>query len=413
MKTFFLAGVSNTIAGITIANGSDLPTSTTAGLPSVTSLVSWNVLTTNATFSNLTVKIKTNTRTATTTFQLIGTSGLNSTVSVATTATGYFTDSVNTDTLTAGTILRVEGTVGGTGAIALTEVAGVYDVSGSDYVSFLGSLLSFSHSASTNFGGFSAATSTVNTTEANHQVRIANNATLRNLSLRVYTNTRTADDTIYVRKNGSNTAITAVIPSGFTGMVQDLSNTTTVVADDLVNLSIVAPTNTGSCGVVAQLEFVGSYGIVGGTNTATPGFGSGVTGYLAVTSAGTNAYTQSDADLAIPLKIVANKFRLRVSANSANYNSVVTLQKNGTDTAVQFTITPSTTGWLSETATNVTVEPGDTLNWKIVNGTGTGSLTFNGFFFDYEEPAPPPSGSLPGNPGNGGGYYRYWYGQGF
>lgn len=387
MKTFFVAGVSNTIGGLTMSTGGDYPTSLTGGLPNISTLTSWNTVTTDTTFSNLTVKVKSNTRTADCSVNLVSTIGLNSLVTITASTSGYFTDSVNNDVITAGTIVRLEGTVAGTGTIALGGFSGVYNTTGSDYISYIGTLIAYSNSASTNYATFSGATNVPNSTESQHQLRIATAGTLRNLSLRVYSNSRSADDTIKVRLNGADTSISVVVPAAFTGVVQDLVNTQAVVAGDLVNWSIVAPTNTGSVGVITQIEFVSTKGLIGGTNTANPGFASGATGYLSITSAGANTFAQTDTDLYIPLAVTLDQFRIKINSNSSNYTSTVTLQKNGVDTAIQLVVPAGVTGWIEDTSSILDVSAGDNLNWKIVNGTGTGSVTFNSLIFDYIETA--------------------------
>lgn len=387
MKSFWLQGVGNTLAGIAVTNGSDYAFSTTGNIPNISTLASWNTLRTAGTISRLNVKIKTNTRSVDSTFRLTSSVGLNSIATAPTATTGFFVDNTNSDVITANTDLRVEGAVSGTGAINITAIGGILDVAGSDYVSVIGSLISLSHSATTVFAPFSGATSTANATEGQHQLRASNSATIRNLSIRVYTNTRTADDTIRVRDNGIDTAIVAVIPAGVTGVVTDLVNTASVVNGDLLNFSATCPTNSGSLGMIAQVEIVGTKGVVGGNNTTNPGFASGVTGFLAVTGAGANTYTQPDTDLLIPMAITAEKFRVRVNTNSANYASTLTLQRNGVDTAIQLVVPAGTTGWIEDTTSTLSVAQDDKLNWKIVNGTGTGTVAFNGFYMDYAEPA--------------------------
>ena len=89
------------------------------------------------------------------------------------------------------------------------------------------------------------------------QIAITRPGTIRNLRVQVGTaGTGAATVTFTVRKNGSDTAIVATISNTATGLVSDLADSITVVAGDLLSISIAksVPVVAGQAQVAASLE---------------------------------------------------------------------------------------------------------------------------------------------------------------
>ena len=64
----------------------------------------------------------------------------------------------------------------------------------------------------------------------------------------------------------------------------------------------------------------------------------------------------------------------QATQNTLNGNSVITLRKNGSNTALTATITAASTAVFSDTSHSVTFVAGDLLNWQIVNAGSSGGL---------------------------------------
>ncbi|MDZ4247366.1 MAG: hypothetical protein U1D67_09645 [Dehalococcoidia bacterium] len=72
----------------------------------------------------------------------------------------------------------------------------------------------------------------------------------------------------------------------------------------------------------------------------------------------------------------------KARANTRSTDLVITIRKNGADTALTVTITPGSTAVFLDTAHRVAVARGDLINFVAVGSGGTGAVT--GFTFSVE-----------------------------
>jgi hypothetical protein len=68
--------------------------------------------------------------------------------------------------------------------------------------------------------------------------------------------------------------------------------------------------------------------------------------------------------------------RVYVSANTRSATSNIRLQKNGSNANLNVAITAGNTGWFEDISNTDSIADNDLLNWALVAGTGTGSVTF-------------------------------------
>ena len=138
---------------------------------------------------------------------------------------------------------------------------------------------------------------------------------------------------------------------------------------------LVPPTNCECCGSVLIIS-IGETGAKGLTPRVlfpiclggSTSYARNQTGYMCYHGFYSN---ENMAKTKFPAGI-AKKINLEVSFNSVSDPTVVTLRKNGEDTALTFTIPASTTGVFTATD-GVLIGDGDSLNFEIAIGVGKAS----------------------------------------
>ena len=91
--------------------------------------------------------------------------------------------------------------------------------------------------------------------------------------------------------------------------------------------------------------------------------------------------TESVSQMGYP-KCRVKKLSLRILSNTLDGSTVITLRKEGADTAITFTITAGSTGLFSATG-DVIVEDGDLLCAEVDIGGTTGGIAFQGGNITY------------------------------
>lgn len=392
MKTFWINGNGVTAAGTGVSNNADHLVGSSGFQPGITTLPYTRKFNRSGTFSKLYTKVASNTRTADTNIRFVknNTNG-NQLVVVPTASAGYFQDNSGTDSISPGDDVRVESTIGGTGALNTLSFGGVFDNAGSDYTSIFTGIFVATLNGLTRYFGFSNTNNSVlGTSDVLGQLKMKRSGTLKNLTVYTYTNSKTTDDVIRVRLNGVDTALTVPLLAGVTGLTEDLSDTVSLVSGDLVNYVYVAGASSGTVGFLPSIDLDANAGMFGGSGVNSYSLAAATTAYMAVNLSGTSSFTQDQAAQRIPLACILSNFRINVVSNSSNYTTTATLQKNGVDTAIVLTINSASTGWMEDNTNTLIVAEGDTINWKLVSGAGTGSVNMCAAAVDYTEPTPPP-----------------------
>lgn len=92
-----------------------------------------------------------------------------------------------------------------------------------------------------------------------------------------------------------------------------------------------------------------------------------------------NAAIDANAETVCPVRGTIRNLRVRVTANTANTNSSVTLRKNGVDSALSAVILTLTNGTFSDLVDSVDVEPGDLLLMRVVVGGAAQTIKLHGW----------------------------------
>jgi len=122
----------------------------------------------------------------------------------------------------------------------------------------LGDTASSSSTTGENYVPFGYGTG-AQTTESSAQLRLRAPGTLEHLQVLINSNTKTVDTKLYLRKNGTDSAVNITIPAGTTGIFYDDSHTEEVAGGDLVNLRYDGVGGSGALNwSYASIRFVGS-----------------------------------------------------------------------------------------------------------------------------------------------------------
>jgi hypothetical protein len=350
------------------------------------------IIRTAGTLNSLGVRISTNSVAGTTffTFRKNGAAG-NQTVSVGSTATGWFEDTTNSDTVVAGDLICIRSVPGATtNTFVLYQIKMEFDTTNStgSTVSRMGAA-----QAGGNTGHTGALTtyyyalnasiptgSTTNTNETNAQWKEQYAITYKNLGIKVSANSRSTASTVGFRKNAANGNQAATITANTTGWFEDTTNTDSVVANDLVNYSLTTGTGTSA----QTLNYIA----VESETTSDPGVGHLGAGYttniVIPTSTTTNCpitgrlattLPESSSQTTVHDTYSFKGLAVGVSANTVSATSTVKLRVNGVDSALSASITSNTVGTFTDLTHTVTVADGDLVNLQIITGATGTSMT--------------------------------------
>lgn len=194
------------------------------------------------TINNFFVHISSNARTATTTvFSRKNTANGNLTVSIGSTATGFFEDLTHSDTIATGDLINRAFTTGaGTQNIIIDVIAAEFTTTTGSSIFTAGSVSSTTVVANnTVFAAADGQSSTQGVAEARSANKPQFSFTAANLQFFVTANTITASSTFSLRQNSGSSGISASIASSTTGIFEDLVNTAAIAATDLINYQLL------------------------------------------------------------------------------------------------------------------------------------------------------------------------------
>ena len=264
--------------------------------------------------------------------------------------------------------------------------------------------------ASSNFGGaiFDVASSTRfiglggaliadgEATEADAQWKNRGYTSIEAVQLYVSANARTNDSTIKTRVDGADGGLSATIGSGTTGLIKLTGTPDTITDGDLINLSIALGTGTEDLTITfAAMTLKSSSGKsetfgLGATRAASATEHFFVIGGRQTTAIST-PMTDAQTRVKVGFAATVSNMRMYLSANTYTVGATATLYKNGSATAVTFSIGAlGGAGWYEDTTNSVDIDADDELSIGIVGGT-LGSITMKLFGLTFSEVA---SGSV-------------------
>lgn len=230
------------------------------------------------------------------------------------------------------------------------------------------------------------------TTEANVKFRAGIAGTLSKLSCQVASNARSTTTTVRTRVNGSNGAQSIAITTGATGFFIDSSNTDSISAGDDVNLSLTTSTGGGAivfdsfwCAFEASSGF-GSFHMstissIGPTfSTASSSFYNSISGGIGA------AFSTTENDKAVTVRTSGSFRRMfcTVNSNARGTTTIVSFRKNNADGNQTISITAAATGTFEDATNSDSVTSGNTVNFRVLTGSGAGAIGFIRFGVTYD-----------------------------
>lgn len=216
------------------------------------------------------------------------------------------------------------------------------------------------------------------TTEPARKLPVRNAGTFSNLYLRMATSSTSTACTVTFRKNTANGSQSISIGAAATGDFQDAVNTDAVIAGDLVDFVFVT-----SDGVV----LTGSVNILfaattNSTKRLTVNHGLGVTAasttnYLPLAGSNANTGVTTEANLQFKAKTAGTltNFAAYISANARTTATTFGSRKNTAAGTLTVSVGSTATGLFEDTTHSDTVAVNDLLNYSLLTGTGTASIT--------------------------------------
>ena len=201
--------------------------------------------------------------------------------------------------------------------------------------------------------------------------------TFSKLYVYLKTNTKTTSNpTITFRNNGANGNITISIPFGSTGIFSNTANTDVVAAGSTFTLACAYNSGTGTL-VFSNFSIVADYT---GTESiaifqCSPGATFSGTAYVPIAGYSAGNATEAQAQVKLPKAGVIRNGVWRITSNSRDGDSTLTLRLNGVDTTLVVTALDSTTGTFKDTTHSVTIAADDLVCWKSIRGGSGGGIS--------------------------------------
>lgn len=201
-----------------------------------------------------------------------------------------------------------------------------------------------------------------NDTEARAQSLARDSYTLKNMLVKVITNTLTNTATIVSRINGGNGNQTVSIGAAATGTFEDTVNSDSLSSGNLFNSRIVAPAG-GTSIILSAISYIlsGSTCIVGSFGGSYAG---GTTNYIPICGEGTLGSAEAIVKYIIRTNMTLSNMRVYVSSNPT-YAASVRLRVNGINGNQVVSIGAGATGAFEDAANTDDISAGDYVDYYL------------------------------------------------
>lgn len=227
-----------------------------------------------------------------------------------------------------------------------------------------------------------------NSTEAAARTRFHSAGTFSRLYVKITANTATAASTIRTRKTGVNGNQSLPIPAGFTGIVEDSSNTDTIVSGDYMGYQLV--TGSGGTLTISILSVIWDAATNVLSRFVNEGYavaGASVTHFLPIAGdrSGTTS-NESVCEQSLKRAVTAKNAGVYVTSNARTTTTTFTVRKSVADTALTISVTGSSTsiGLFENTANAIAFVADDEIAWELTTGSGTTTLAVDALFLTLE-----------------------------
>jgi len=339
---------------------------------------------TAGTYSNLYCRVQSGSNAASTVQFRKNTANGNQVLSIGAAASGEFEDTSNTDDVVDSNTTDISTTgAGSTGTMAFiavlfsatTDTSQRLGPSGGETV--LGAV-----KATVGYhemGGFVSDEAI----EANATFDYNTAGTLHNLQ--VYISANDISDifsvTYAVRKNGAN-VITMLVPGMETGSFENYTTDASIAANDDCNFSISVPAATYGTSLThtfIAIDFVTTnkkfHVILGSDGGWSQAFATSRWNMVSGDAVNTTAEA-GRVEMDTNIQATASNLYARVSANTVNNTSSVTLRKNAANSALTISVASTTTGSFEDAVNTVALVATDEINYQFTTTGTAGNITW-------------------------------------
>lgn len=398
-------------SGKSISNaGTPIPLALSVGTGSVYSdttevnaQLTWR---TAGTFSNLYLRLTTNSVAATSTcvFRKGGASG-NQSVSIGSSSSGEKQDVTHSDVVSAGNLINYLLTNGSvTGTITFGPLTSQFaPTTSANTVNKLvaAGALTDTSAVATYYQPLGGNTS-LNTTEANVKFKNKNTATLQNLVINITTNTATIA-TVISRKNTAAGNLTISVSSGVTGKLEDTTHTDSLVTGDLVDTAVNSTVTTTITYSLIAVDYLT-------TNNTTQYMSAVGTGVTLALNATRFTFLGGDETINSTESSVQTKANLAFTASNLEGQVIVNSVSGGTDSGnfrkntangnQTFSVPASTIGYFEDAVHSDSVISTDEIDysWQCATGGSSVQVSFIGIQGTYPASTSGSDNWYPDNP---------------
>jgi len=214
-------------------------------------------------------------------------------------------------------------------------------------------------------------------TEALAEIKCRNAGTASELHAQVLTNGRASANTVTLRKNNADTALTLSITAATTGLFSDTGESVSIADGDDYCIKVVNNDSTGtftfkdiamvyepSSGSAVQMGCCTDFSYSASSLQLTfylsfPGVYFG------------NQFTESNIQSECFVATTFSDLQVYIAVNDRSNNSSMVFRDNGADGNQSVTITGSTTGKFEDTSNSDVLSVGDKYNLKLVRASGS------------------------------------------
>jgi len=353
---------------------------------------------TAGTWSDAWMRVITNDRTGNSTLKSRKNAGAgNQVLTIGAAATGEFHDNSNTDTIASGDEINWEFVMSSGGTILAAQVvSSLYTPSSGVLSAWLNnSGQTVALNGVTRFYAFTGPTGTDNPSqqtesESQYSARVA--GTWSGLFINVSLNAKGGNSVFRSRVNGANGNQIITIGSGVTGLLQDTTNSDSIVSGDEINyaLAYFADGNNFRQRLMGS-EFTAGVNVNAGAADVAETQALNLTYYFGGGTldiqGGARSTTESNMRTQLNAAVVLTFLSVYVRANTITGNTSFTVRKNGAAGNNTFNVGSGATGYFEDATNSDSFTATDEFTYQVVTPNGGTSILFNNMAVVMTAPA--------------------------
>jgi len=333
------------------------------------------------TFSKLYIRVTANTTSASSTL-VVRKNGADQalTLTIPAATAGVFEDTTNTFSITAGDLVNYKTVSGGTGVVTISLISVIFDATTNCVSKLIADGVAHTSASASRFHVISGANSAVSSSGTTPNNTIRKVATFKNHATYVSANARTTNTVFTLRKNAVDSTVTVTFGNVETGLKEDSTHTSVTAANDVLDYK--TSTGTGTETLTTEYEAIEaehatdclvSASSLGASADQIANFAT--TWYMPIGGSTQIFSSEANTQQKPRAGFIISELTFRTNVNTLDGACVVTLRKNGADTALTVTMTAGSTTPVTDSTHTVSVGSNDDINLSIVSAGTTGAIT--------------------------------------